>query len=172
MLVTNKGWMITGLALGTALSLTTARAPQDTADLGVGALSMSQALAATMLNPADINIGTEAGRANFVRFMYFLVNGAATGYEIPGPPGGYVGIINEMTGANGLGGGLKKAGYNECSDIPTSGTVSHTGSNGTFAMTFATGSKTVPSHFGSNAGETFGKKVTVTRPQLAAQRQA
>lgn len=119
-------------------------------------------LAATELDPGSINMSVVSGRADFVRFLYFLVAGPSSDYTISGPDGGYIGLINDVIGPESLGSGLISAGITTCSEIPTSGTASLTETEGTYLMTFTTGSKTIPSHFVSNASETYDKRVSVS----------
>jgi hypothetical protein len=101
--------------------------------------------------------------ADEVRFMYWVINGPPGGSYPPGrggPPGGLLGLIREITGPTALGGGLINAGYTSCTSIPSSGSVSMTGAEGTYTMTFGTPTKTIPTGW-PNAGETYEKRVTV-----------
>ncbi|MDA8793046.1 hypothetical protein N9N67_07365 [Bacteriovoracaceae bacterium] len=121
-----------------------------------------KATAATNLDPSSLDMSVASGRTDFVRFLYFLVNGPSSEYTISGPEDGYVGLINELTGVDALGGGLQSGGIETCSDIPLSGSVTMSDSDGTYIMSFSAGDKTIPSHFGSDASETYDKKVSVS----------
>ncbi len=109
---------------------------------------------------------TPAGRGDFVRFLYFMVNGApeGSGYTFMGPSGGFVGMIKQMT--NKLGAALGRAGYATCESIPTEGSASQTitkdGVAMTMQMNFGVGTKAIPSGYGSLSGN-FEKRVTVVR---------
>ncbi|MBT3982431.1 MAG: hypothetical protein HOE90_13820 [Bacteriovoracaceae bacterium] len=131
-----------------------------------GAFSpITPAFATTLLDPATLysQLGTEAGRANFSRFLYYLVNGAGTGYSISGPSGGYVGVINDITGPNALGEGLTSNGIESCSQIPDTGNATLTEEDGSvYLMEFSPPvGKSVPSHFPYNPSESFDNHLTV-----------
>jgi hypothetical protein len=95
--------------------------------------------------------------------LYWLINGPPGGTYPPGtdgPPGGFLGIIREITGPNALGGGLMNAGYTSCTAIPSSGNVSITDNEGTFTIIFATPQRTIPAGW-PGAGGTYEKRVIV-----------
>jgi hypothetical protein len=127
--------------------------------------AVSDVAFAKSLSPADIDMTTTQGRGDFARFLYFLVNGAGdTGHTFNGPEGGFKGMINKMTGR--IGKEMEKAGYTKCSEIPTTGskeiTINHPEKGAmTLTLTFAAGTKTIPSHFGSYAGTAYTNRVTV-----------
>ena len=107
---------------------------------------------------------TVLDQADWMRFMYWLINGPPggsypTGFD--GPTGGFLGMIRELTGPTALGGGLTESGYTECTDIPATGSASLVEDNGTFVMTFSTPRKTIPAGW-PNAGDIYEKRVTVT----------
>jgi hypothetical protein len=154
-------WMAAGMILGTGF-------------LGVQSLQKAK----RQLNPLDwmipdaearkalvsFDFSSSAGRGDFTRFLYFMVNGvpAGSGYTLMGPDGGFVGMIKQMT--NKLGAALARAGYSTCEEIPISGSVSQTitkeGIPMTMQMDFGVGTKTIPSGYGALSG-TFEKRVTV-----------
>lgn len=127
-----------------------------------GLLETQKALAATTLDPANMNFGTVAGRADFIRFLYFLVVGPTAEYVIPnGPENGLVGIIKQLMGKDGIGGGLYQMGYTTCSSIPTSGSETIDDNGDTILITFGTPAKTIPAHYGSYGGGSFAKSVSL-----------
>jgi hypothetical protein len=158
-------WMATGMILGTGLigfqSLQKAKISSNPIDWMI-----PDAEARKALNPLNITFANAEGRGDFIRFMYFMVNGAPSGlgYSFPGPDGGFVGMIKQMT--NKLGAALGRAGYATCEDIPTSGSASQTitkdGMAMTMTMDFGVGTKAIPSGYGSLTGN-FEKRVTVSR---------
>ncbi|UOF00771.1 hypothetical protein [Bdellovibrio reynosensis] len=128
-----------------------------------GLLETQKALATTTLDPANMNTGTVAGRADFIRFLYFLVVGPTAEYVIPnGPEGGLVGIIKNLMSEEGLGGGLYQMGYTTCASIPTSGSETINENGETIVISFATPAKTVPAHYGAHAGNSFEKSVSIS----------
>jgi len=147
----------TGLVLG--LSQNKGRNAAHPLDFAI-----PNAWAGKFLNPQSISFATAAGRGDFVRFLYFMVNGAPTGYSFMGPDGGFVGMIKNMT--NKLGGGLARAGYTTCAEIPTTGSVTHSitkdGVAMSMTMAFSTGTKLIPTGY-TGAGALFEKRVTVSR---------
>ena len=138
--------------------------PQNLFSIKVLEPTLAQAQSAETLDPSSLDLSQAGGRANFIRFLYIMIAGGNDDYEVSGgPEGGFVGIINQVTGANALGGGLSSCGYDACTDLPTTGSCEMTEEDGNvYEMTFSAGSKTVPSHFSSSAGETFDKRVVVT----------
>jgi hypothetical protein len=121
---------------------------------------------AKSLSPAEMDLSKTQGRGDFARFLYFLVNGAGdTGHTFTGPEGGFKGMINKMSGR--IGKEMEKAGYTKCSEIPTTGskeiTINHPEKGSmTMTLTFAAGTKTIPSHFGSYGGTAYTNRVTVS----------
>ncbi len=128
-------------------------------------LHIQKALATTTLDPANINGATIAGRADLIRYLYFLTVGTSAEYTIPNlPEGGLVGIISTLTGAQGIGGIMYNLGYTTCADIPNSDSTTITGDDGeVYVFTYGNPTKTIPSHFGSFGGTAFTKRVAVTR---------
>lgn len=126
---------------------------------------LSQAYAGRNLAPGDINLQTVAGRADFARFLYFTVNGPATGYTISGPVDGFTGMINTIM--LGMGKRLETEGYRGCASIPSTGSISKSiqtkDGEMTVTMAFSAGSKAVPSYFAHHGGETFGKRIEVSK---------
>jgi hypothetical protein len=116
------------------------------------------------INPATITFANPAGKGDFVRLMYFMVNGAPTGlgYTLPGPDGGFVGMIKQMT--NKLGAALARAGYSTCEAIPVSGSTTETitkeGIAMTMRMAFGPGERRVPNGY-VHATDLFEKRVSV-----------
>ncbi|MEK6626215.1 MAG: hypothetical protein AABY86_14690, partial [Bdellovibrionota bacterium] len=75
---------------------------------------------------------------------------------------GFLGMVRMITGADALGGGLTSCGYSVCADIPSSGSCSMTEDIGTFAMTFGTPTKVIPTgHTGADGSTKYQKKVSV-----------
>ena len=109
-------------------------------------------------------LSTDSGISNFIRYNYYAFNGAAGDYEIQQGLG-FLEVINNVLGSNGIGGILGSKGYSNCSDVPTSGsgsgTVSGQGQTMTVNFTFGAGIRKVPAHFPHNAGETFDKSVKI-----------
>lgn len=125
-------------------------------------LQVQKAMAATVLDPATMNLGTVAGRADFIRFLYFTVVGPTADYSIPnGPTGGLVGIIQQVMGVQGFGGALYQMGYTSCDAIPTTGSRQINDNTDVYDITFATPAKTIPAHYGSYGGGAFTKSVTI-----------
>lgn len=128
-----------------------------------GIFALTEALAYRDLNPNNIGFVTAAGRGDFARFLYFLVNGAPAGYNVQGPPGGFVGMINHTT--NKIGRALQEQGYADCASVPTTGSVTKSivrdGVTLSLTMAFSTGTKTIPTGY-QNSGATFEKRIVVT----------
>ncbi len=106
---------------------------------------------------------TVMDQADWMRFMYWLINGPPGGSYpagFDGPEGGFLGMIRELTGPTALGGGLSDAGYTECTDIPSTGSATMV-DRGTFVMTFSTPQQTIPAGW-PNAGGNYEKRVVVT----------
>jgi hypothetical protein len=156
-------WVAAGMILGTGLvgiqSFKASRATAHPFDWMI-----PDAEARKPLN--SFNFGTAAGQGDFIRFLYFMVNGVpeGSGYTLMGPDGGLVGMVKQMT--NKLGGALRRAGYPTCEDIPANGETSETitkdGISMTMRMAFGPGTQTIPSGY-SGAGNTFAKRVSVFR---------
>ena len=114
----------------------------------------------------------DANMENWALFLYQLINGTsdatyAGGNGGPsddaGRPTGFVGIIRKITAEDGLGGGLQSCGYTTCGSIPSTGSCSITDDEGTFAMTFASPTKVIPSgHTGANGLTKYEKRVAVS----------
>ncbi len=114
---------------------------------------MPTALADTMLDGSAV-FTTDTDKANFVRYYYYIVNGAAPGYTITNRS--YMSQVNSIL--SGIGTVMANMGFGSCADIPTSGTFSE----GPYLGTISAGSKTIPSSFPNDAGQTFDKKITVS----------
>jgi hypothetical protein len=163
--LTAMKWMATGMILGTGFlglqNLQKTKVSSNPIDWMI-----PDAEARKFLNPATISFSTAAGRGDFIRFLYFMVNGAPSGlgYTFPGPDGGFVGMIQQMT--NKLGAALGRAGYLTCEDIPTTGSASQTitkeGVPMTMRMAFGPGTRTIPNPY-SGYGALFSKRVSVFR---------
>ncbi len=154
-------WMAAGMILGTGF-------------LGFQSVQKTQ----SKVNPLDwmipdaearkplisFNFSSAAGRGDFVRFLYFMVNGVPAGstYTLRGPDGGFVGMIKQMT--NKLGGALARAGYPDCESIPTTGetrqTITKEGIPMTMTMVFSSGTQFIPSGY-EGSGNRFAKRVSV-----------
>ena len=138
------------------------KAPQRQTDI----FGISDTAFAKSLDPKSIDMSTVAGRGDFARFMYYMVNGSGdSGHSFQGPEGGFRGMINKMTSR--MGHELEKAGIATCADIPTSGTkqvtISHPEKGSmTMDMTFAAGSKAIPSHFAKYGSTTYDKRVSMS----------
>lgn len=125
-------------------------------------LQVQKAMAVTTLDPATMNLGTVAGRADFIRFLYFTVVGPSADYSVPnGPTGGLVGIVQQVMGADGFGGALYQMGYTTCDAIPATGSRQINDNTDVYDITFATPAKTIPAHYGSYGGGAFTKSVTI-----------
>jgi hypothetical protein len=161
--LTAMKWMATGMILGTGFlgfqSLQKTKVSANPIDWMIPDAEARKAL-------VSFDFSTSAGRGDFIRFLYFMVNGApeGSGYTFIGPNGGFVGMIKQMT--NKLGAALGRAGYATCEDIPTVGSTSQTitkdGVSITMRMDFGVGTQTIPSGYGTLSG-TFQKRVTVFR---------
>lgn len=125
-------------------------------------LQIQKAMAVTTLDPATMNLGTPAGRADFIRFLYFLVVGPTADYSIPnGPTGGLVGIVQQVMGSEGFGGALYQMGYTSCDSIPATGSQEINENTDVYNISFSTPSKTIPAHYGSYGGSSFTKSVSI-----------
>jgi hypothetical protein len=159
--ITAMKWMATGMILGTGFlgfqSLQKAKVSSNPIDWMIPDAEARKAL-------VSFNFSTSEGRGDFIRFLYFMVNGAPEGssYTFAGPDGGFVGMIKQMT--NKLGAALGRAGYATCEDIPTSGSATETitkeGIAMSMRMVFSAGTQTVPTGY-TGAGGTFAKRVSV-----------
>jgi hypothetical protein len=121
---------------------------------------VSKAFAATYIDPSSMDVTTPSGFANYARYTYYLVNGDSEEYYSDAGAG-FLGMVNNFTAADGFGGVMAGLGYETCNDIPTSGsaTVNDDGMN--IGITFKAGTHTVPSHFGSDAGQTYTKGIAI-----------
>lgn len=161
--LTAMKWMATGMILGTGV-IGVHKIYQSKAAPNPMDWMIPDAHARKFLNPAAMDFSTSAGRGDFIRFLYFMVNGAPSGlgYTFPGPDGGFVGMIKQMT--NKLGAALGRAGYATCEAIPTTGSATETitkeGVPMTMRMDFSAGTRSIPSGYGSLSG-TFQKRVAV-----------
>lgn len=126
-------------------------------------LQVQKAMAATVLDPSTMNLGTVGGRADFIRFLYFMVVGPTADYSIPNGPGpeGLVGVIKQLMGSQGIGGALYQMGYTDCASIPSSGSTSATEGAETFTISFGTPGKSIPAHHGSHGGGSYSKSVSI-----------
>lgn len=126
-------------------------------------LDFIKARAKTTLS-ATANLTTTQGVSNFIRYNYYAFNGAAGDYEIEQGLG-FLEVLNNVLGSDGMGGVLGAKGYAECSSIPTSGSSSGTVSGGgqtmTINFTFGAGIRKVPAHFPHDAGSTYDKSITI-----------
>ncbi len=131
--------------------------------------AIEQALGTIVLDPTDgsFSLATVSGKASYARYLYYLINSPAAGYAIRGSETGFVGLINLLTGNEGIGSVIRSAGYNTCDEIPISGSADYTGTDGLFyTMTFLPpSSRTVPAHFPTGSTEAFDKRITLTRSE-------
>lgn len=136
-----------------------------------GLLAVEQALATITLDPTDgsFTLGTFAGKISYARYLYFLINGPGPGYAIRGPETGFAGIINPLTGNEGIGSILRSGGYASCAELPNSGTAAGTDNEGhTYQLVFLSPStRTIPSHFANSPTESFDKRLTIARDGVA-----
>jgi hypothetical protein len=108
-------------------------------------------------DPSSMNLATSQGQADYVRWLYFLVNGPSTGNTINGgQTTGLVDIIENILGPKALGGVLWAKGYRSCSDIDPAGS---TDTWGDYTFEYASGSKSIPSHFPTTG--TMDSQVTI-----------
>ncbi len=125
-----------------------------------------KARAKTMLSATPV-LTTDQGVANFIRYNYYAFNGAAGDYEIQQGLG-FLEVINNVLGSDGIGGIIGSKGYTTCSAIPTSGSstgsISGGGQTMTVSFTFGSGIRKVPSHFPHDAGETYEKSINIVTP--------
>lgn len=114
--------------------------------------------------PSEDDIATVQGKAKYARYLYYLVNGADGEYTLQLGDGDYLGTLNNVFGANGIGGILFENGYKSCEDIPTSGSasgdISVGSSSETLTLNFSAASKTVPAGYPESAGEQMDTRVT------------
>lgn len=112
--------------------------------------------------PSSDGITTTEGRAKYARYLYYLVNGPSGNYTIQEQP--HLDLFNSIFGAQGLGGILYSNGFENCESIPTSGTASGTVSQGSNSMTldlnFSAGTKTLPSFYPVDGGETMDTRIS------------
>lgn len=106
---------------------------------------------------------TTAGRAKYIKDLYYSVNGYPAGYDTSNSPDPYLNLFNSILGEKGIGGILYSSGYKSCDAIPDSGTASGAVDRiGTLNLTFGTSSKTVPSYYPADGGKAMDKKITVS----------
>ncbi len=105
---------------------------------------------------------TTAERAEYIKELYYSVNGYPDGYDTSMKADPHLNLFNMVLGENGVGGILYSAGYTTCEEIPASGSASGTVQGiGTLNLTFGTPAKTVPSYYGTDGGTTMDRKITV-----------
>lgn len=120
----------------------------------------TKALAATALDGSTV-FTTDLNKANFVRYYYYLVNGPSSDYTMPNNNMNYVGIVNGyLDGLNSI---LASNGYSDCDSIPTSGSATGSVQGMSFDMAFSAGTKSVPSSFPNDGGETYDKRMVVSQ---------
>ncbi len=102
-----------------------------------------------------------ADRAQYIKELYYSVNGYPDGYDTSQSPDPHLNLFNNLLGENGIGGILFSAGYETCDAIPDSGTASGSTQLGTLNLTMGTAVKTVPSYYATDSGETMDKRITV-----------
>ena len=152
------------LMMGTLFLLTINSSSQNNKALFPAHINFLEARAKTMLS-ATANLSTAQGIANFIRYNYYAFNGAADDYEIQQGLG-FLEVINNILGSDGIGGILGTKGYTTCSSIPTSGessgSISGNGQTMQIQFSFGTGIRKVPAHFPHNANETYDRSVNIT----------
>lgn len=114
-------------------------------------LNFNDVIASTLLTGNPV-FTTDLDKANYVRYYYYTVNGAAAGYSLYNKDS-YIDQVNSFT--QGVGTAMAARGYATCADIPTSGTFQEMMFNGTYAE----GDKVIPANFPNDAGETYDKKL-------------
>lgn len=106
---------------------------------------------------------TPAQRAQYIKELYYSVNGYPAGTDTSNKADPHLQLFNQILGANGVGGILFSEGYENCSDIPSSGSASGSVPRaGTLNLTFGTATKTVPSYYLSDAGTSMDKRIVVS----------
>ncbi len=159
--------IITKTLLIGSLSLLTITAPVKKNQLfATPGIDFMKARAKTMLSQT-FNLNNDQGISDFIRYNYYAFNGAAGDYEIQQGLG-FLEVINNILGSNGVGGVLGSKGYASCESIPTSGSasgsVSAQGQTVSISFTFGAAKRKVPSHFPHKAGEKFDASVNINTP--------
>ncbi len=110
----------------------------------------------TIMNTAD--------RAQYIKELYYSVNGYPATYDTTNLADPHLDLFNNILGANGVGGILFGAGYETCDAIPTSGSASGSAGPrvGTLNLNFATGTQTIPSYYQTDASTTMDKRINVS----------
>lgn len=107
-------------------------------------------------------VNTTAERSQYAKELYWSVNGYPATVDTSNRADPYLTTFNRILGENGLGGILYGAGYETCDAIPTSGSASGEVQRvGTLNLTFGAGTKTVPSYYQADGGETMDKRIVV-----------
>ncbi len=106
---------------------------------------------------------TTAERAQYIKELYYSVNGYPAGYDTSTSPAPHLDQFNSILGENGVGGVLFKSSYETCESIPTSGSTSGTSPMaGSLTLNFSSPTKSIPSYYITDAGETMDKRIQVT----------
>lgn len=129
---------------------------------GQGCLDASltlQAQSKTSLS-ATLSLGTDAGQVEAARYLYTLFNGPSDQFQISGEPAdGLLGVLNSVTSI--LSTGLQANDYANCAAVPTTGSLTIQEGNDTYAMTFGTSTRSLPSSFATAA--TLTKQIRVLK---------
>ena len=126
--------------------------------LAVLLILFSSSAVAKNYDPENITLGTTSGNLDFVKWMYFVVNGPPSGDTIGSDESttGLVDLVETLLGSGGIGGILYSQGYTSCADIPSSADAL---TFGTYSFSYASGTRTIPSHFPTSG--TMDTRITV-----------
>ena len=103
-----------------------------------------------------------AGRAQYVKELYYSVNGYPSDFDSSMSPEPHLEFFNSVVGGGGVGGVLYSSGYETCDAIPDSGTASGSVPRiGTLNLTFGSASKSVPAYYPTDSSSDMDKKITV-----------
>lgn len=106
---------------------------------------------------------TTAERAQYVKELYYSVNGYPAGTDTSFKPQPHLELFNQAMGSGGVGGVLYSSGYKTCDAIPTTGSTSGTSQvAGTLNLTFSAGTKTIPSYYPVDASSTMDKRIAIS----------
>lgn len=104
-----------------------------------------------------------ADRAQYVKELYYSVNGYPAGTDTSMKAQPHLEQFNLILGETGIGGILYSAGYQTCESIPTSGSTSGSVQGvGALTLTFGSPTKTIPSYYTTDAGKTMDRNITVS----------
>ena len=110
----------------------------------------------------SLTLSTAAERVHLTKFFYYLSAGLPSGAQFCNSTfTGLVPLVNSLT--SNIGAVLGALGKTTCESIPTTGSESVQDGGTTWTFNYATGSRTIPTFFQSQAGGTLEKRVTIAK---------